>query len=80
MYGSKLAACEPCKPSRPAPIFKLLDVVESDNGEVFRINTITIRHGDVYYACIPQNGYNLRVEEINYKNGYSLKKFTGNKK
>jgi hypothetical protein len=77
MYASKLAGlCAPCK---PAPVFKMGDVVEGFNNEVFRINLIGERHGSIVYAGVPSNCYNLRVEEINFRNGYDLKKYVGKK-
>jgi hypothetical protein len=80
MYGQKLMAgtdkCEPCKPKK-APVFNLGDVVQSTDGDVFKIAIIWIRYGEVVYSSQPH--YDAKIEHLKFHSGHSLKKYTGKK-
>jgi hypothetical protein len=79
MYGQKLMAKdsrEPCKPKK-APVFSIGDVVESLNGDVFKIAIIWSRYGEIHYS--PQPNHDSKVDHLRLHTGHELKKYKGKK-
>lgn len=78
MYlGAEKAVCNKSEKIKPAPIFKLGDVVQNiHSGEVFSIGMIAkADYNDVYYG--PMLKYGMRGEHLrdSMTSGYQLKKY-----
>jgi hypothetical protein len=77
---STKAQCEPCKP-KPAPVFKLGDIVEHiHTKDVFKINAIAYKYGDLYYAhALPDHTANFHFSEC-FTSGHGLRIYKAGKK